>query len=139
MRTDQRQRIERRKGFATVLAILCLAVASPLLLNVTRMIHVDQVRRSAPTNSLQANWLARHGLRLAYERLEQDPRYQGGHWHTEIISGVAPASSRQSGDVTVSVTQRDIVVTARYPLGKPDQVVKTIRATVPESMNTASE
>ena len=146
------RRLANRQGMAMILAILCLAAASILLANLTRMLGVERQNRVTYRHALQTDWLARYGLHHAAGQLASDPTYNGevlqitldqitraGDSATMVRQTRAGQATRQAsieqiGRIRLSIQRTDqsntLIVIAEYPADAPDQTTKRLTETL---------
>ncbi|MBX3411704.1 MAG: hypothetical protein KF708_03210 [Pirellulales bacterium] len=107
-----------------LILVLCVALGTRLANNVASGRKVARTEQQ----ELQVDWLADSGVRRAAERLASDAAYLGETWH------VAASSLGGADEAVVSIRvaphdaqplERNIVVTADYPAGKPQRVRRT--------------
>ena len=69
-----------RRGAVLVVAIVCVAVASILMVAIAQSLAAGRKTTQAGSWQLQAAWLAQSGLERAAWRLAADADYQGETW-----------------------------------------------------------
>jgi len=92
-----------RRGAILILVLVCLAVATALIVGAVRLAAVSH--RAAKTEgwNLQAAWLAESGLERAAARLAANPGYQGETWNVPR----AHLDGRHGGTVVIEVLRPD--------------------------------
>ncbi|MCX7428247.1 MAG: hypothetical protein NTW96_21790 [Planctomycetia bacterium] len=105
------------RGVALVIAIVCLAVASALLVSVARLSVARRSASRAQEWRAQAGWLADSAIERAAARLRGNPRYPGETWNVP-----ADALGGSAGVVRIEIQipadrpeTREVRVTADYP------------------------
>lgn len=109
-----------RRGAATLLLILCLAVLGMVCGATYRAIALDERLARHERQRAQAWWLAEAGLERAMARLASEPGFRGETWSIDAAelgeSDGAIVNIQVRGDAA-DVRQREVVVTAQYPAG----------------------
>jgi hypothetical protein len=116
--TKQATSSGRRHGAILVAVIVCLMIASALLVS-TLGVAVSQTRATQlQLWRLQAEWLAQSGLGRAAARLQTDANYQGETWRlpAEEFGGSDAAVVRiEVATVPDEPGRRQVRVEADYP------------------------
>ena len=116
--TDDASRPAGRRGAVLMIALVCVGLASVVLLALLRLaVAWDDVAR-IEEKQLQANWLAESALDRAAARLAADADYEGETWRVtpQLLGG------REAAVVKIEVqrlpdspTRRRVRVRADYP------------------------
>jgi type II secretory pathway component PulK len=113
----------RRRGVMTIVALVCVMVASTLMIVVVRRALAESHLARSEARRAQSRWLAESGLERAVARLASDPKYSGEVWRipSAVIGGQAEATGG-GGTVTIEVAtqpgqpaQRLVRVQADWP------------------------
>ena len=113
-----------RRGVMTIVALVCLVVASALMVVVVRRALAESRLGRSEVRRAQSRWLAESGLERAAARLAADPKYTGEVW--KIPPGVVtgrPDETQAGGTVRIEVTA---------PPGQPAQRVVRVQADWPD-------
>jgi type II secretory pathway component PulK len=109
-----------RRGAATLVLILCLAVLGIVCGATYRAIAFDERLARHERQRAQAWWLAEAGLERAIAQLERDANYQGETWSIDASQleglGGATVNIQVRGDRSDG-PQREVVAQAGYPVG----------------------
>ncbi len=79
----------RRRGFALVMAVLCLTILVMVFGALSRMALAERGQARAEERRLRAGWLAEAGLERAWAKLAKSPAYSGETWalSAEMLRG----------------------------------------------------
>jgi len=69
-----------RRGVALLLALGCLAVATALIVSLSRSATIGRQATRQQTWRMQAEWLAESAVERAAAQLAEDPDYEGETW-----------------------------------------------------------
>lgn len=108
----------RPRGAALVVAIVCLAIASMLLVSVARLTVIRCGAARDEQWRVQACWLANSALDRAAARLRVDPQYRGETWKipAESLGGASAGVVRIEVEAIASrADARRVRVVADYP------------------------
>lgn len=117
LKNNQRPRAPRR-GAATLLLILCLAVLGMVCGATYRVIALEERLARHERQRAQAWWLAEAGLERAVAQLQLDAAYRGETWSIDAAefggSGGALVEIQVRGDAALGPA-REVVATAHFP------------------------
>lgn len=133
MKLVRKQTLPRR-GSVVVIAMICLMLASFLVMNLAKMTFANRSQQRKELQIEQAAWLTEAGVSRAVYHLRTNPNYEGETWTVaaEHLNGF------ETGEVTISVSADDrsqVTVTTLYPAGSVAAVrrSKTITVSVPST------
>jgi type II secretory pathway component PulK len=130
----------RRRGVMTIVALVCVMVASTLMIVVVRRALTESQLGRLEVRQAQSRWLAESGLERAAARLASDPKYSGEVW--KILPGVITGRADETkagagGTVRIEVTtppdqpsQRVVRVQADWPDDPALRARQTKQATI---------
>lgn len=139
-RSDQRSVsvVGRRNGALLVVALVCVAVLSLLMLTLVRFVVQAQRQQQHEIRGVQADWLLEAGLARAASQRATRPDYAGEIWE---IAGESAGLERParieitlpSAGPTAEGTEVTVLVT--YPTDTPQthRRTRTVRLTAPAS------
>jgi type II secretory pathway pseudopilin PulG len=116
-----------------LVTIVCIAMASLVLLSVLRLSVARQRGAEAEAWRVQAGWLAESALERAAARLAADPDYQGETWDlpTDRLGASHAAVVRiEVEEVPGQERRRAIRVRADYPKHPQHRAHRTKRITI---------
>jgi type II secretory pathway component PulK len=108
----------------TIVALVCVVVASALMVVVVRRALAESKLGRSEVRRAQSHWLAESGLERAAARLAADPKYAGEVW--KVPAGVITGRTDETqagGTVRIEVTA---------PPGQPGQRVVRVQADWPD-------
>ena len=119
-RTNSPRPLAPRRGAATLLLILCLAVLGMVCGATYRVIALEERLARHERQRAQAWWLAEAGLERAVAQLERDAAYRGETWSIDAAelggSDGAYVDIQVRGDTALGPS-REVVATAHSPAG----------------------
>jgi type II secretory pathway component PulK len=127
---------------ALVIAIVCLAVASALLVSVARLSVARRSASRAQEWRAQAGWLADSAVERAAARLRDNPRYPGETWNVpaDALGGSSAGVIRiEIQTPTDRPETREVRVTADYPDDPEHRARETRRAVVALTNSTGDK
>jgi type II secretory pathway component PulK len=91
--------LNRRRGVMTIVALVCVMVASTLMIVVVRRALAESQLGRLEVRRAQSRWLAESGLERAAARLASDPKYSGEVWKIPpgVITGRADETKASAG------------------------------------------
>jgi Tfp pilus assembly protein PilX len=110
----------KRRGAVLVVVLVCLALATALLLLVVKQAVAEHKVMQRNQWGLQALWLAEAGVERAAARLAADPKYVGETWTiaAEQLADDDGAAVRIHVETIAGWPERrSVVVEADYPAG----------------------
>lgn len=121
-----RPSLYRRRGVMTIVALVCVMVASTLMIVVVRRALAESQLGRLEVRRAQSRWLAESGLERAAARLASDPKYSGEVWKIPpgVITGRADETKASAGGTV------RIEVTA--PPGQPAERLIRVQADWPD-------
>jgi Tfp pilus assembly protein PilX len=121
-----------RRGVALIVAIVCLAVASALLISVARLSVARRSASRAQEWRAQAGRLADSAVERAAARLRENPKYPGETWNVpaDALGGSAGVVRIEIHTPTDRPESREVRVTADYPDAPEHRARESRRALV---------
>jgi hypothetical protein len=102
---------QRRKGTAVVVALLSLLLISAILAQQVQRVIADRRREQDETLRLQTEKITNCVFQYAMNRLQKEPTWTG--MTCKLPAGMIHQTN--SAAVQISVSQKTLTVTARYP------------------------
>ncbi|WP_166822163.1 hypothetical protein [Thalassoroseus pseudoceratinae] len=128
------RRTHQRRGGIIVIAMVCLMLASFLVLHLARVTFAIRTQQRQELHLEQATWLAEAGVSRAAFQLRRDPDYSGETWTipADDLNGF------ESGQVTIELLEDDrsqVTVTAFFPIDSatPIRRTRTVTVTIDQS------
>lgn len=103
--------LHRRKGGAVVFVLAAMLIVSTIWVSWTRRALSDRRQLREQIQQQQTDRLAQAGLLMARQNLQQDASWTG----TSVVVPAGVIHQTNSGELTISVRDGLITVTARYP------------------------
>jgi hypothetical protein len=118
----------RPRGAALIVAIVCLAIASALLISVARLTVIRRGAAQGEQWRVQACWLADSALDRAAARLRVDAQYRGETWKIPAESLGGPSAGAVRIEVEAVADQPNARL-ARVVADYPDDPQRRARKT----------
>jgi len=117
-RSAKRARRGSRRGAVLIAAMVCVAVATVVLISIVRMAGAGRRTMQTEAWRLQAAWLAESGLERAAWRLASDGAYSGETWTVApeaLAGGEAGVVEIEVEEIPGEADRRLVRVRADYP------------------------
>jgi hypothetical protein len=121
-----RPRVSRRRGVMTIVALVCVMVASTLMIVAVRRALAESQLGRLEIRRAQSRWLAESGLERAAARLAADPKYSGEVWKIPpaVVTGRAEETPAGGGGT--------VKIEVATPPGQPAQRLVRVQADWPD-------
>jgi len=121
-----------RRGVMGVVALVCVAVATMLMMVMMRRAVGEWKIVRQEARHVQCRWLAESALDRAAARLSADPKYTGELWKipASSLGGNGNAGKQDQGQGGGAAVKIEVVI----PSGRPSQRLVRVQADWPEDL-----